>query len=95
MASGGPPPVEHPVWIGRSQVLRSQHRGILYPQVEPGTTVAAGTLLAWITDFHGARLEEIRAPFDGEILYVVATPPINKGEPVAFIGERAPAPPPR
>ena len=95
MTAEGPPPVEHPIWIGRSQVLRSAHSGILFPLVEPGGTVAAGTLLAYITDFHGKRLEEIRAPFDGEVLYVVATPPIGKGEPVAFVGERAQAPPTR
>lgn len=95
MTTEGPPPVEHPVWIGRGEVLRSSHSGVLYPQVEPGSTVAAGTLLAYVTDFHGKRVEEIRAPFDGEVLYVVATPPINKGEPVVFVGERTPAPPAR
>ena len=30
-------------------------------------------------------LEEIKAPFAGEVLYVVGTPPMNKGEPVGFI----------
>jgi predicted deacylase len=95
MVADGPLPVEHPVWLGRNEVLRSGHDGILYAQVEPGVTVSAGTLLAFVTDFHGTRLEEIRAPFDGEVLYVVATPPISRGEPVAFVAERAPGPPAR
>jgi hypothetical protein len=30
-------------------------------------------------------LEEIVAPFEGEIMYVVDTPPINRGEPVAMV----------
>jgi hypothetical protein len=94
MAPEGPPAVEHPVWIDRSEVLRAKTTGILYPQVERGTTVAAGALLAHVTDFAGTRLEEIRAPFDGEVLYVVATPPITAGEPVAFIGQRAAGPTP-
>ena len=51
-----------------------------------GQRVEKNTLLARITDFHGATLEEIRAPFSGEILYVVSTPPISKGEPVAMVG---------
>ena len=89
MAGGGPPPVAHPVWLGRNEVLRSSFTGLLYPMVEPGQTVAQGTLVARVTDFHGKRLEEIRAPFAGEILYVVATPPITKGEPVGFVAERA------
>ena len=91
MTASGPPPVEHPVWLGRNEVLRSMFTGLLYPMVEPGQTVAQGTLVARVTDFHGNLLEEIRSPFAGEILYVVATPPITKGEPVGFVAERATA----
>jgi hypothetical protein len=39
-----------------------------------------------VTDFFGKTLEEVRAPFAGEILYVVGTPAMNAGEPVAFVG---------
>jgi hypothetical protein len=45
-----------------------------------------GATIGTITDFHGKVIEEIRATFDGEILYVIGTPPISKGEPVAMIG---------
>jgi predicted deacylase len=93
MTESGPDPVAHPVWLGRNEVLRAGFTGLLYPAVEPGQTVAEGTLIARVTDFHGVLLEDIRAPFAGEILYVVATPPITKGEPVGFVAERAPAPP--
>jgi hypothetical protein len=33
-------------------------------------------------------IEEVLAPFDGEILYIVGTPPVSKGEPVAMVGSR-------
>jgi predicted deacylase len=89
MRAEGPAPVAHPVWLGRNEVLRAGFTGLLYPMVEPGQTVAQGTLVARITDFHGTVLEEIRSPFAGEILYVVATPPITKGEPVGFVAARA------
>ena len=89
MRASGPPPVAAPVWLGRNAVLRSAHTGLLYPIAEPGQTVARGALIARVTDFHGTLLEELRAPFDGEVLYVVATPPINQGEPVGFVAERA------
>jgi predicted deacylase len=85
MRPDGPAPVEHPIMFERTEVLRSGVTGIFYPSVERGHTVAQGTLLGRITDFHGRVLEEIRAPFAGEILYVVGTPPISKGEPVAFV----------
>lgn len=86
MTDAGPSPVAHPTIIDHNQVLTSGATGLLYPQVQPGQMVAEGALFARITDFHGRTLEEIRAPFAGEVLYVVATPPINKGEPVGFIG---------
>ena len=91
MRADGPPPVANPVWLGRNEVLRSQFTGLLYPMVEPGHTVAQGTIIARVTDFHGKVLEEIRSPFAGEVLYVVATPPVTKGEPVGFVAERAAA----
>jgi hypothetical protein len=92
MRADGPDPVAHAVWLGRNEVLRSAHTGLLYPLVEPGQTVADGALIARITDFHGTVLQEVRAPFAGEVLYVVATPPISAGEPVGFVAERAATP---
>jgi predicted deacylase len=87
MRADGPDPVAHPVWIGRNEVIRAGATGIFHPMVERGHTVAAGTVLGRITDFHGRTLETPTAPFDGEVLYVIGTPPITKGEPVAFVGQ--------
>ena len=86
MRADGPPPVSAPMWIDRSEVVTSGTTGIFYPTVERGHSVAAGTLLGRITDFHGTVVEEVKAPFAGIVLYVLGTPPISKGEPVAFIG---------
>jgi uncharacterized protein len=86
MRTDGPDPVAQPIFIERSEVLTSRNTGIWYPAVERGHTVAAGTLIGRVTDFFGRTLEEIRAPFAGEVLYVVGTPAINAGEPVGFVG---------
>jgi uncharacterized protein len=86
MRTEGPVPVDRPLWIERSEVLRSSGTGIFYPAVERGHTVAEGTLIGRVTDFHGTTIEEIRSPFAGEILYVIGTPAISKGEPIAFVG---------
>jgi hypothetical protein len=88
MRAAGPDPVAAPIWIDRNEVLRAGVTGIFQATVERGHTVAAGTLIGRIMDFHGRTVEEIRAPFDGEILYVIGTPPISKGEPVAMVGTR-------
>jgi predicted deacylase len=87
MRAEGPDPVAHPVWIGRNEVIRAGATGIFHPMVERGHTVAAGAVLGRITDFHGRTVETLTAPFDGEVLYVIGTPPISKGEPVAFVGQ--------
>jgi predicted deacylase len=90
MRSSGPPPVSAPVWIAKSEVLTSAATGMFYPAVERGHSVAAGTVIGRITDFHGNLLQEVKSPFAGVVLYVLGTPPISKGEPVAFIGQPQP-----
>lgn len=85
MQDDGPPPGPEPVWIGRDEVLRAGATGLFYPAVAKGSRVPAGATIGRITDFHGQTLEELRAPFGGEILYVVETPPISKGEPLAMV----------
>ena len=89
MRADGPAPVAQPIMIERGEVLRSGATGIFYAAVEKGHTVAQGTLIGRVTDFHGRVVEEIRSPFAGEILYVIGTPPISKGEPVAYVGSTA------
>jgi predicted deacylase len=84
-----PGPVElvsHPIWIDRTEVLRSPATGTWHAAVERGHTVASGMLLGTVTDFFGNTLAEVRAPFAGEVLYIVATPAMTKGEPVGMIG---------
>lgn len=86
MIEGQAQMVEHPMFIDRSEVLRSAATGIFYPLVEKGHTVAKGTLMGYVTDFFGQRVYELRAPFAGEVLYILGTPPVSKDEPLAMIG---------
>lgn len=86
MRADGPTPVAHPRWIIKDDVLRARTTGLFSASVDCGEDVEAGALIGVVTDFHGARLEEVRAPFAGEVLYVVRTPPISRGEPLAMIG---------
>ena len=86
MRREGPDPVATPIWIEKNDVLRAGHTGLFYPAVAKAQHVEQGQVVGRITDFHGTTVEEVRAPFGGEILYVIGTPPITKGEPVAMIG---------
>jgi len=90
MLSGEPQRVEHPIWIDRSEVLRSPVTGIFHARVQPDQAVAKGTLLGVLTDFFGNAVQEVRAPFAGVVLYIVATPPVSQGEPLGMVGHLKP-----
>lgn len=76
----------NPKWIDRNEVLRAAETGIFQARVKPGAAVAEGATLGVLTDFFGKTIQEIRAPFAGVILYVVGTPPVSQGEPLAMVG---------
>jgi hypothetical protein len=76
------------VLLGRYEVLTSPGTGVWHALVERGHTVAAGTVIGRLTDFFGDELGVVRAPFDGEVMYVVGTPAMSRGEPVAMIATR-------
>jgi uncharacterized protein len=78
--------VEKPLFIEPSEVLLAPATGVWRWNVEKMQSVAEGTLIGRVHDAFGKLLAEVHAPFAGEVLYVVATPPISKGEPVAMIG---------
>ncbi len=79
--------VKKPTWIVRSEVVKSPATGVWKPAVEQKQKVAAGTVLGHLTDPFGRLLQEVRAPFAGQVLYVVVTPPVSEGEPLAMVGE--------
>jgi uncharacterized protein len=89
MIEGAPKMVEHPIFIDRNAVLRSDATGIFYPLAERGHAVAKGTLMGYVTDFFGKRIFELRAPFSGTVLYILGTPPVSQGEPLAMVGQIA------
>lgn len=77
--------VTAPVWYDRSAVLRAPVTGVWHPAVEKMQVVAKDALIGRIHDPFGNVLREIRAPFAGEMMYVVGTPPVTEGEPVGMV----------
>ena len=73
--------------IERAEVVTAAETGVLEWLVRQDQMVAAGQTLARIKDYFGEVKVEVKAPFAGKVLYIVATPPMVKGQPVAFIGE--------
>jgi len=79
--------VRQPLFFERAEVLRSPATGVWHARVERGQSVQKGTIIGVPTDFFGNQQAEIRAPFGGIVLYVVATPAMSQGEPMGMIGE--------
>jgi predicted deacylase len=86
----GKPVKKKPVYLDPAEVLTSPATGILYPHVERNAIVKKGAVMAHITDFFGKKVAEVKAPFAGVVLYIVATPPITKGQPVGCVGRIRP-----
>jgi predicted deacylase len=86
MWPGESAPVDPPVWYGRTQVLQSPESGVWHPLVRRGQFVPDGELVGYVTDYFGDRVAEVRAPFAGVMLYIVATPAMTRGEPVGMVG---------
>ena len=90
MLDEGPAPLTKAVYLDPAEVIGSPETGILYEHVEPGQMVKKGAVLAHITDFFGERIAEVLSPLDGIVLYIVATPPITKGQPIGCVGAPRP-----
>jgi len=86
MTGDGPAALTDPTYLDPAMVLISPVTGILYPEVERDQHVEQGATLARITDWFGAGIAAVKAPISGVVLYIVATPPITQGQPVACVG---------
>lgn len=72
-------------WLIDFQVIRSPQDGIFRAAVRDGYTISKGGRLGVLVDFFGDDIQEIRAPFSGVVNYVIGTPPVSEGEPLAMI----------
>ena len=74
-------------WLGDYHVITSPRSGIFRAVTKDGCSVAEDAVLGVLVDFFGNELLTIRAPFAGVVNYVISTPPVNEGEPVAMISK--------
>jgi uncharacterized membrane protein len=54
--------------------------------VRSNARVARGDRLGRITDWFGTEIATVDSPLDGVALYVVASPAMDVGEPIAMVG---------
>ena len=87
MLPGQPAILFESVWVEEYKVITSdQESGLFFPLMSRGDHVQKGEEIGYITDYFGNPKQKIYSPYDGIILYIIATPPMGKGEPVAMVG---------
>lgn len=77
------------VWLRDYQVVASPKTGLFRAAVRDGYAVSEGTVIGTLVDWFGDEIVQIRAPFAGVVNYVLGTPPVSQGEPVAMISKLA------
>lgn len=88
MLHGEPELLFKSVWVKEYQIIRSEkENGLYFPIVSRGDHVQEGELVGYLTDYFGNTIQEVFAPYNGIILYIIATPPMSKGEPMVSIGK--------
>lgn len=87
MIPGRAAATKNPVFLVRDQTVRSTETGLFYSLVKRDQKVKENELLGYVTDFFGTKLQDVRAPFAGVVMYFTATPPVSKGEPLVNLGE--------
>ena len=85
MLEGAPEANEHVVWLTGYEVINSPATGVFQAAVRDGYAIAENGLIGHLTNAFGEKITEIRAPFAGIVNYVVGTPPVSEGEPLAMI----------
>ena len=88
MIEGDPELLFESVWVEEYVILTSeQDQGIFTPLLSRGGHVQKGELVGYLSDYFGNIIQRVYSPFNGIVLYIIATPPINKGEPMVMIGK--------
>lgn len=88
MIPGTPEFLFESVWVEEYIILISeQEQGIFTPLLSRGGHVQKGEQVGYLSDYFGNIIQKIYSPFNGIILYIIATPPMSKGEPMVMIGK--------
>jgi len=74
------------IFIENRTYQTSNHSGLFYPTKRSGQYVSEGMQIGYVTDFFKRKIAQVNAETAGIILYMLGTPPVNKGETLVAIG---------
>lgn len=87
MYAKGSGPSNNIIYRNSQTYVSAKMQGIFYSDHKAGDHVKKDAVVGYTTDEFGQVIEEHKATTDGIILYMLATPPINKGDTVMCISE--------
>jgi hypothetical protein len=79
--------LQHPLWISKLTIVKSEYEGIFYLSVVPEAYVHQGMTVGYITDYFGNKIADVTSPLTGVITLVCSVPTMKKGDNVVYIGE--------
>jgi len=86
MLQGAVEKIGRQIVIRTMTVVRAQRAGLVHLKVALNDSVAAGQVMATITNIFGELVEEIRAPLAGPIVRIATFPIVNASERIMQIG---------
>ena len=85
MTTQSHPPTPQPTIIRDRTSITAPQDGSWITLVQAGEPIAEGALIGYLTDWHGRKLFEARAPHAGLVLLTLTAPPVRAGETLAVI----------
>lgn len=80
-------PLVAPIIIRERASVKSPHTGSWTAVIDAGELVEKDQLIGYVSDWHGNRLYEARAPISGLLLLRLEAPPVTKGETLATMAK--------
>lgn len=87
MIEGKNPEAKPVIWLYDNTTIRSPETGVFKASVHEGYLISKGAKIGDLYNLFGEPIMEITAPFTGVINYVIGTPPVSKGEPIAMVSK--------
>jgi len=72
-------------FLNNQTYVKARQSGVFYSNFKAGDSIQKGEVIGYTTDEFGTIIEKHKATNNGIILYMLATPPVNRGDTVICI----------
>lgn len=79
---------EYTIFISKTKWMRAKYSGLFHAEIQNGTYVEKGQLIAYITDAYGSLQHKVKASNDGYIINVNQSPVVYQGDAIFHISTK-------